>query len=316
MSRPSLNDLSAFAAVAQQRSFRKAADTLGVSRSALSHAVIALERDLGVRLLHRTTRSVSATPAGQTLLDQLAPVLRDLDAALDGLADARGTPSGPLRINANKPAAAMLLEHVVPTFLQSHPGVELDLVTEGRLVDIVEQGFDAGVRLMEAVPQDMVAVRFGGEVRFLAVAAPSYLAQTNPPATPQDLLRHRCIRQRLPGGKRYRWEFVRHGVDLALDVPGPLTLDEPDLIVDAAVRGLGIAYAAEPIARPHLVSGRLIALLEEWCPPFPGLALYYPGNRHVPAALRAFIDALKAADAAGVWGLRPGRGRELKPARG
>jgi DNA-binding transcriptional LysR family regulator len=301
MVRPTLSDLAAFAAVAEHRSFRKAADVLGVSRSALSHALLGLERDLGVRLLNRTTRSVAPTDAGARLLTRLAPVLRDLDAALDTLAEVRGGPSGPLRINASKGAARLLLRDVVPRFLAHCPDVALDLVSEGRPVDIVEQGFDAGVRLGEAVPQDMVAIRIGGDVRFVAVASPAYLAGRAAPATPDDLRHHRCIRQRLPSGKRYRWEFSRHGEEIAVDVPGALTLDDNDLMVEAAADGLGIAYVPESFAREMQESGRLVAVLEDWCPPIPGLTLYYPGHRHVPAALRAFIDVVKEVNA----GLKP-----------
>lgn len=296
MARPTLNDLAAFSAVASQRSFRRAAESLGLSRSALSHSLSGLEQSLGVRLLHRTTRSVAPTEAGARLLERLGPVLRDLDAALDGLAEAGAAPSGPLRINSNRSGTRFLLDHVVPGFLASHPAVELDLVTEGRLVDIVEAGFDAGVRLAEAVPRDMIAVPLGGEVRFLAVAAPDYLRRHPPIVAPDDLLRHACIRQRLPGGRRYRWEFSRHGQAVAIDVPGPLTLDDNDLMVQAALAGLGIAYVPEAFAQAPLGSGALLPVLEAWCPYEPGLRLYYPGHRHVPAALRAFIDLLKQAN--------------------
>jgi DNA-binding transcriptional LysR family regulator len=293
MRRPSLNGLAAFASVAGHRSFRKAADALGVSRSALSHAMRGLERDLGVRLLNRTTRGVSLTEAGARLLAGLEPALRGLDDALDSLVDARGTPAGTLRINANKGAAALFLRDIVPRFLALYPEVELDLTVEGRLVDIVEEGFDAGIRLAESVPQDMIAVPLGGEVRFVTVASPAYLARHAPPETPQDLRRHRCIRQRLPSGKRYRWEFARHGEEIAIDAPGPLTLNDSDLMAEAAAEGLGIAYVPESFARPFLADGRLVTVLDEWCPPCPGLMLYYPRNRHVPSAMRALVDLLR-----------------------
>ncbi|MAM75443.1 LysR family transcriptional regulator [uncultured Tistrella sp.] len=299
MTRPSLNDLAAFAAVAGHHSFRKAADAMGVSRSALSHTITGLERKLGIRLLNRTTRSVSLTPAGAQLLERLDPVLRDLDQALDALSDVRGAPRGVLRINANKSGAEFLLNQVVPRFLDLHPEVELDLVSEGRLIDIVEHGFDAGVRLLEAVPRDMVAVKFGGDIRFIAVAAPSYLRSCEPPRTPDDLQAHACIRQRLPSGKRYRWEFSRHGAEVTVDVPGTLTLDDNDLLVQAAAAGHGIAYVPEPVARARLASGQLVTVLDPWCPPIPGLALYYPRNRHMPATLRAFIDVMKSTDKTG-----------------
>jgi DNA-binding transcriptional LysR family regulator len=296
MARPTLSDLEAFRAVATHRSFRKAADAMGVSRSTLSHTLIDLERTLGVRLLNRTTRSVSPTDTGSRLLDRLNPVLRDLDTALDGIAEEGGQPSGTLRINANKGAAHWLLSHVVPEFFLRYPSVALDLVSEGRLVDIVEEGFDAGVRLAEAVPQDMIAVPFGGTARFIAVALPAYLERHTPPATPDDLQRHACIRQRLPSGKRYRWEFSRNGQELSIDVPGPLTLDDSALMVQGAADGLGIAYVPQSFAQKELESGRLVTVLSDWCPPIPGLVLYYPGYRYVPSALRAFIDVMKEVE--------------------
>ncbi|MGR4066895.1 LysR family transcriptional regulator [Billgrantia sp. C5P2] len=294
--KPSLADLEAFAVVAAERSFRRAADVIGISRSALSHRMRHLEERLGVRLLHRTTRSVSLTDAGGRFLARITPTLSELNATLDTLADDRGEPSGQLRINASRAAARLLLAHVVPAYLRRYPAVELDLVSEGRLVDIVEQGFDAGVRLGEAVPQDMIAVKLGGDMRFLAVASPDYLHRFGTPDVPDDLHKHRCIRQRLPSGKRYRWEFERRGQEIAIDVPGTLTLDDNELMVEAAADGLGIAYVPELVASDRLASGQLVALLEAWSPPYPGLMLYYPGHRHVPTALRAFIDLLKVSD--------------------
>ncbi|MEH7840013.1 LysR family transcriptional regulator [Rhizobium laguerreae] len=296
MVRPSLNDLAAFAAVASHQSFRRAADIMGVSRSALSHAIIGLEAKLDVRLFNRTTRSVSLTQAGARLLARLDPVLQELDQALDTLSEERGTPSGTLRINANKSGARILLEEVVPRFLDLYADVELDLVSEGRLVDIVEQGFDAGIRLLETVPKDMVAVKFGGDVRFIAVAARSYLDGKARPHTPDDLYAHCCVRQRLPSGKRYRWEFSKRGAEVAIDVPGNLTLDDNDLLVQAAADGRGIAYVPEYFAQRFLGSGQLVTVLDDWCPPTPGLALYYPRSRHVPSPLRAFIDLLREVD--------------------
>lgn len=293
MEKPSLADLEAFAVVAAERSFRRAADLMGVSRSALSHRMKKLEQQVGLRLLNRTTRSVSPTDAGSRLLKRIEPVLRNLDSAIDTLADERGTPSGVLRINADKGGARMMLRHVMPTYLERYPDVEIDLVCDGRLVDIVEQGFDAGIRLAEAVPQDMIAVRLSDDFRFLAVASPDYLNRFGKPDIPDDLRNHRCIRQRLPSGKRYRWEFEKRGQEIALDPPGTLTLNDNDLIVEAAIRSLGIAYVPETAACEHLAAGRLVAVLDDWCPPDSGLVLYYPGHRHVPAALRALIDLVK-----------------------
>lgn len=293
MSKPTLTDLKAFQAVAEHRSFRRAADLMGVSRSSLSHTLRTLEQRLGARLLHRTTRSVSLTESGERLLLRLSPLLRDLESILEDVSSAEGKVTGRLRINGSEGAVRLLLQTVVPRFLALHEGVELDLVAEGRLVDIVEQGFDAGVRLREAVPQDMIAIPVGHELRFLAVASTDYLRGRVAPKTPDDLASHQCIRQKLPSGKLYRWEFQQHGQDVAIDVPGALTLDSSQLMVEAAADGLGIAYVPESYAHAYLRDGRLVTVLEEWCPNIPGLFLYYPNNRHVPPSLRAFIDLLR-----------------------
>jgi DNA-binding transcriptional LysR family regulator len=293
MSKPTLTDLRAFMAVAEHRSFRRAADLLGLTRSSLSHAVRGLEDSLGARLLNRTTRSVSLTEAGERLLGRLDPLMSDLNAALEDVAGAQGHPLGTLRINGGESAIRLLLQTVVPAFLARYPGVELDLVAEGRLVDIVEQGFDAGVRLGEALPKDMVAVRLGPDLRFLAVASPAYLANHPAPKVPEALLQHQCIRQRLPSGKRYRWEFLKRRQEVAIDVPGSLTLDNIQLMVEASIDGLGIAYVPEPSARAALDEGRLVAVLEDWCPLIPGLFLYFSGTRHMPTSLRAFIDMVR-----------------------
>ena len=293
MSKPTLAELEAFTAIATHRSFRKAADALGVSRSSLSYMMTALERSLGLRLLHRTTRSVSTTEAGERLLGKLGPIVRGLNDALDDLADDRGRPAGMLRINVNDVAAKLLLASAIPTFLDRYPDMELDLVSDGRLIDIIEAGFDAGVRLTEAVPQDMIAVALGGAARFVAVASPAYLAGRTLPLVPDDLHGHRCIRFRLPSGKRYRWDFERHGHEVAIDVPGALTLDDPGLMVEAALNGLGIVYVFERQVINQLTDGTLLSVLGDWCPPLPGLCLYYSGHRHVPAGLRAFIEVIK-----------------------
>jgi DNA-binding transcriptional LysR family regulator len=290
---PSLGDLTALAAIATHRSFRKAADELGLSPSTLSHMMRVLEQNLGVRLLNRTTRSVAPTEAGERLVSRLQPLLRGLDDALGEIDELRSRPSGTLRINTSEPAARQLMKSVVPTFLARHPEMALDLVTEGRLVDIVADGFDAGIRLGEAVPQDMIAVRFGGEMRFLTLASPAYLKAHKPPSTPDDLKDHTCIRLRLPSGKLYRWEFEKHGQEMAIAVTGGLTLDNMELMTQAALHGLGIAYLSIHSAQAHLDSGQLVSVLDDWCPPIPGLFLYYPGHRHVPPGLRAFIDVVK-----------------------
>lgn len=241
----SVSSLKSFIHVARHRSFQKAADGLGVSRSSLSHAIKGLEQNLGVRLLHRTTRSVAVTDLGNQLLSLLLPILDDLEAALDTISHGRDELVGTLRINTSRSGAHWLLKHAVPSFQQLYPRVALDLVIEGRLVDIVDKGFDAGVRLAESVPKDMIAVSLGGDVRFVAIASPEYLKCFGAPTMPNDLLSHNCIRQRLPGGKLYRWEFEKNSEQVALDVPGALCMDDNDLMVEAACDGLGIAYVPE-----------------------------------------------------------------------
>lgn len=289
----SLGDLRAFAAVARYRSFRLAADNLGLTRSSLSHAVRGLESELGVRLLHRTTRSVAPTSAGAGLLERLEPTLRDLDDMLAKVGEQGEGLIGTIRINGLEAGVTWLMRHVVPGFIDRHPRVEVDLVADDRFVDVVASGFDAGIRLREAVPQDMVAVSFGGDVRFLAVASPAYLARADIPRTPDELRRHRCIRQRLASGKSYRWEFAKGAQSLAIEVQGPLTLNKNPLMVEAAIDGAGIAYVPEPYACDALAAGTLQTVLEDWSPHVPGLCLYYPGHRHVPAQLRAFIDSIR-----------------------
>ena len=292
-SRPTLSDLAAFAAIVSRRSFRKAADELGVAPSTLSHMMRTLEANMSVRLLHRTTRSVSPTEAGERLVARLQQLLRDLDLALAEVDDFRDSPGGTLRINTSEIAARLLLQQVVPTFLTRHPQMKLDLVTEGRLIDIVADGYDAGIRLGEAVPQDMIGVRFGGPVRFLAVASPGYLAKHKKPKTPDDLKQHECIRFRLASGKMFRWEFARRAQEITVDVPGALTLDHVELMAEAAAKGLGIAYISAHSAAPWIARGDLVTVLDDWCPSIPGLFLYYPGHRHVPPGLKAFIAVLK-----------------------
>ena len=295
--RPELSDLTAFAAVATQKSFRKAAEELRVSPSTLSHRMRTLESRMGVRLLHRTTRSVAMTEAGAALLTRLRPVFRELDAALAEV-DLRSGPRGSVRINANVPGARLLLREAVPAFLRRFPNMHLDIVAEGRLVDIVAEGFDAGVRLEDSVPQDMIAVRFGGAARFVAVASPRYLKRHEAPRTPADLRKHTCIRHRMRSGRIYRWEFERRGQSCSIDVEGPLTLDDDELMAQAAADGLGIAFVSERGVIQAIKSGKLVVVLDEWCPRIPGLALYYPGHRQVPAGLRAFVDILKETEKA------------------
>lgn len=288
-----LIELQAVIAVARHGGFRAAATALGLSRSAISAAVAALEARLGVRLFNRTTRSVSLTEAGAQFVERIAPAMADIDAAMRAANELRDTPAGTLRLNTSIGAAQMIFAPIVLAYLERYPEMQVEIVTERRQVDIVGEGFDAGIRLAEAVPRDMIAVPVGGAQRMVVVAAPGYLARHGRPSVPGDLLDHRCIRWRFSSGDLYRWEFARHGEATTLDVKGPLTLDEPLLIREAVRAGVGIAYMGLFHVAEDIASGRLVPLLEEWSPSYPGICLYYPSHRHVPAGLRAFIGLIR-----------------------
>ncbi|MEN4871739.1 LysR family transcriptional regulator [Kosakonia cowanii] len=294
MKRPSWNELLAVKTVAEQRSFSRAADLLGLKRSSLSHTIKGLETSLGVQLFLRTTRSVALTDAGEMLMARLSPLLAEMDELLNDVSASAQQPYGTLRISASDTSIGLLLETVLPDFIQQKPGIEIDLVAQGQLVDIVEQGFDAGIRLVEDVPGDMIAIPLSGPLRFVTVASPAYLAGRPTISHPQDLMQHRCLRQRLPGGKRYHWEYQQGDAQFALDVPGSLTLNNSALMVEAAVAGLGIAYVPERYARRHLGDRQLVTLLDDWAVASAGIALYFPQHRHMPVALRLFVDRVKA----------------------
>jgi DNA-binding transcriptional LysR family regulator len=294
MSRPSLVELDAAAAVARRGAFRAAAVELGMSTSALSHAVASLEARLGVRLFNRTTRSVSLTAAGEQFVAELAPALIQIRAAMDAAGAHRATPSGVLRLNTSVGAARMILAPLILEYLRRYPEMSVDLVTEGRLIDIVGEGFDAGIRIAEAVPRDMIAVPIGGPLRSVVVGSPAYFAGRSLPQTPGDLLSHECVRTRMASGALYRWEFERRGEQVEVDVKGALTLDESGLMIEAVRAGAGVGYLSEWSVGEDLAAGRLIQALDDWTPAYPGLCLYYPGRRHVPAGLRAFIDLIRA----------------------
>jgi DNA-binding transcriptional LysR family regulator len=288
-----LFELNAVAAISARRSFRAAATELGISPSALSHAIAGLEKRLGVRLINRTTRSVALSEAGERFLARVSPALREIAGALEDVNEFRDTPAGTLRINLKERAAHQILCPVVAKFLRRYPDMNVELTLEGRPIDIVAEGFDAGIRLAESVPQDMIAIPCGPDTRFIVVGAPDYFARASVPRSPSDLLNHECIRRRMPGGKLYRWEFERRGEEMAVDVPGRLTLDSDSLMVEAAVEGLGLVFVSDFWVAGHLATGTLQAVLEDWTPPFPGLRLYYPGHRHMTAGLRAFVDMLR-----------------------
>lgn len=293
MSRPSLNDLTAFVAVASHRSFRRAADEIGTAPSTLSHAIRALEERMGVRLLNRTTRSISPTEAGLQLLERLKPALASLDEALDSVARFRGNVAGTVRINAPRLAAGFLVREILPQMAERHPDVTVDIVVDGQLIDIVSRGFDAGVRLFESIPKDMITVPLGHPLAFVCVASPAYLDRFGEPETPDELQRHHCVGHRMPSGKLYRWEFERAGQELVISTSGAVVLDDEELMVDAAIKGLGIGYVADWAAAPALFDGRLRKVLTPWMHAPEDVAIYYPGHRGVPLALRAFLDVVK-----------------------
>lgn len=294
-----LTEFDAVVAVARLGSLRAAATELGMSPSALSHAIAALETRLGARLFNRTTRSVSPTDAGEQFIARIAPALGAIGEAIEGINSHRDTPTGTLRINTSAGAARMILTPLILEYLRRYPDMNMVLVTEGKLVDVVGQGFDAGIRLAEIVPQDMIAVPIGGQQRMLVVGSPDYLARYPKPRVPEDLLNHRCIRARMASGAVWHWEFERGGEEVEIDVPGSLTLDEMTLMLEAVLAGTGLAYLSQWSVADHIAAGRLVAVLDDWTPAYPGLCLYYPGRRHVPAGLRALIDLIREVNSGG-----------------
>ena len=296
MDRGDLGNLTAFVAVADQRSFRAAASQLGVTPSALSHAMRQLEERLGVRLLHRTTRSVSATDAGLRLLDRLRPAMSQISDALEDLNQERQRPLGRLRIYAVHLAGAAVVAPIWGRFLSTYPEVHLEIALGEAPIDIVAKGFDAGIGPRDRVPTDMVAIRVMGPMKVAVVGAPAYFARRRRPRTPEDLARHSCVQYRRGGdGAVFEWPFERNRKTHRISGDGRVMVDNPELAVRAAVDGLGIAYTIEALAEPFLRSGQLVRVLEDWSPSIEGLFLYYPGHRQVPATLRALIDMIRAA---------------------
>lgn len=286
----SLTELDAVLMVARRGKFRTAALELGVSTTALSNAIGKLERTLGVRLFNRTTRSVSLTEAGRQFVAQVAPAMRDIHEAMEIARSQQVAPSGTLRINAFPTAAREIFSWLVLPFLRVHPQVHIDIVTEGRLVDIVEGGFDFGVRSTDFVPVDMIALPLGGARRNVVVGTPSYLKARGTPMSPQDLAQHSCLRVRLPNGAIYRWPFEKDGQSVNIDVEGALTLDEASLARTAALASVGLTLAMESDVRDDIEAGRLVRVLEDWTPTLSPLSLYYPSRRNPTAAFKAFVD--------------------------
>ncbi|WP_331695496.1 LysR family transcriptional regulator [Pseudomonas sp. ZY71] len=293
MKSPSAADLSVFLCTAQHLNFSKAAIELGLTPSALSHSVKALENRLGVRLFNRTTRSVALTEAGERLYARLKPAFRDIDDALEDLNHFRDKPSGNLRITSGRQACELVLLPIASEFLQLYPDIRLEVVESDALLDIVANGFDAGVRFGDRLEADMVSLPIGPTMRSVVVGSPAFFQRHAAPQKPEDLHALPCIRHRYPSGSMYRWELERGGIAQEIEVNGPLTLGDVSLMVGPALQGLGLAYVFEDMVSEHLASGRLLQVLADWCPYYPGLHLYYPSRRHVPAALKAFIEFVR-----------------------
>lgn len=285
-----MKELEAAIAIARRGTFRAAAIDLGMSTTALSHTIGRLEAGLGVRLFNRTTRSVSLTDAGRLFVQQVGPTLQDLHAALDLVRSHRETPSGTIRINAAPFAARAIISPLVLEFLRRYPDMNVDIVTEGKMVDIVKDGFDLGVRVEGLVPSDMIAVSLGRPQRHAVVGSPEYFEKHGKPMVPPDLLNHRCIRVRLPDGSLFRWRFEKDGEPVQIDVRGPIALDEASLTRTAVIESAGVGYLFEQDILADIEAGRVIRVLEDWTPPYPGLCLYYPGRRNLSAGVRAFLD--------------------------
>ncbi|MEO7170231.1 MAG: LysR substrate-binding domain-containing protein [Sphingomonas sp.] len=290
MSRHSLIELDAVIAIMRKGSFRAAAIDLGVSTTALSNAVGKLERQLGVRLFNRTTRSVSLTDAGRNFVDRVGPALQNIHEAIETVRSQQEVPSGTLRINAFPTAAREIMAPLILRFMRRYPQVHIDLVTEGRLVDVIGEGFDLGVRSADLIPSDMIAVPLGGPRHLAVVATPDYLEKQGKPQVPADLHTHQCLRVRLPNGALYRWHFEKNGQPVQVNVDGPITLDEASLSRMAVLDSVGIGFFMESDVREEIANGRLVRVLEDWTPPLAPLALYYPSRRNPSAAFEAFIS--------------------------
>lgn len=294
MTRQSINDLIAFLAVARERSFTKAAAKLGVSQSALSHTIRGLETRLGLRLLTRTTRSVSPTEAGERLLSSIGPRFDEIESELAALSEFREKPAGTIRITAGEHAADAILWPALEKLLPHYPDINVEIIVDYGLTDIVAERYDAGVRLGEQVAKDMIAVRIGPDMRMAVVGAPAYFERRPKPKTPADLTDHNCINLRLPTyGGVYAWEFEKDGREVKVRVEGQLVFNNAQLRLNAALSGLGLAFVPEALVRQPLSDGRLVRVLEDWCAPFPGYHLYYPSRRQTSPAFALLVNALR-----------------------
>jgi DNA-binding transcriptional LysR family regulator len=291
--RSDLADFTYFLATARHRSFRRAALELGISASALSHAIRALEERTGVRLLNRTNRSVTLTAAGEELESALTAPFAAIGEAVENLNRYRDTPSGRIRLNVPNDAATLLLCPVLPTFVDRYPDIQIDIAVSNQLVDVVDKGFDAGIRYGGTVPEDMVAQRLSGDIRWVVAGSPAYLDRFGMPRHPEELQQHRCLRFRLGDDRIYRWEFERGGEQIDVDVPGALTLDDSGMIATLLTQGAGLMYGPEPLLAPLAATRTVRMVLEDWASPGPGFYIYYSSRRQVPAGLRLLIDLIQ-----------------------
>jgi len=297
MARENINDLLAFLAVAEEKSFTRAAAKMGVSQSALSHTIRGLEARLGIRLLTRTTRSVSPTEAGERLMQRIGPRLQEVETALADVRELSEKPSGTIRITTSDHAANTILLPRLEKFLPNYPDIHVELVVDYGLTNIVAERYDAGVRFGEQVTKDMVAVRIGPDSSMAAVASPDYFAKHGKPRTPHDLTEHNCINLRMPTrGGLYAWEFEKSGREINVRVDGQLVFNGIEQILHAALGGLGLGYVPEDLAQPYLKQKRLVRVLQDWCPPFPGFYLYYPSRKQHSLAFTLLVDALRYRD--------------------
>jgi DNA-binding transcriptional LysR family regulator len=293
--RSDLSDLAAFAIVAEERSFTRAAGRLGVSQSALSHAMRTLEKRLGLQLLARTTRSVSPTAAGGALLEELAPALERIERSLAEARKRRERPAGRIRLIISRTAAGLVLLPKLARFARTYPEIVLEVTTSNDPVDLVAGQYDAGIQIGEFIQRDMIAVRVSKDLRLAVVGSPEYFRSHNIPRNPRDLREHSCIGFRFSSGV-YRWEFEKGRRALTVNPRGPATFDDPDLVIQAVLNGMGIGTALEETLRDRIANGQLVQVLRDWCPVFPGYFLYYPSRRNQPAALAALIDTLRLRD--------------------
>lgn len=289
-----LTDFSPFIAVARHKSFRLGAEELGVTASAVSHAIRQLEERLKVRLFDRTTRSVALTAAGRTLYEKVAPAFEEITLTLDELNHYRNTPMGVIRINAVRQSGQHYLAPLIAGFVRQYPDIRVEISMDDRIVDIVTQQFDAGVRLHDVIEKDMISVPLGRPVRYAVVASPDYFNHSPRPRTPQDLTGHKCIQFRYPSGKPYGWQFEQGTRRQEIVVDGAVLVDDLDLALNMALEGAGVGYLLREAAEPWIARGQLVSVLDDWLPELPGFHLYYPNRSHMSAAFRAFIDYIKA----------------------